>query len=581
MFALKTTIEEDVLEHIRDAKTPYEAWNTFTKLFSKKNDTRLQLLENELLSVAQCDLTIAQYFHKNLLAGQEALVKQMGGVSLKGEEEALYAHKGRWNSKQHTVGRTKKNEDKVKSSQGERSACVEGDSKNPGTRKKFQGKCYNCGKKGHMAKDCWSKKGLVESNAATSKSEDEWDAQAFFAVTGESTFIATTSEQIDYEKDWIIDSGCSNHMTGDKEKLQDLSEYKGRHMVVTANNSKLPITHIGMKKNLLSVAQLTSSGHFVLFGPQDVKVYRDLEIMEEPVIKGRRLESIYVMSAETAYVDKTRKNKTTDLWHMRLSHVSYSKLTVMMKKSMLKGLPQLEVRKYTIYAGCQYSKAHQFSYEESKWKAKGPLELIHSDVFGRVKQASLSGMKYMVTFIDDFSKYVWVYFMKEKFETFSKFKEFKEMMEAEVDKRIRCLRTDNGGEYTLDEFFYFLRECRDTIVNEKDGDAAILQLESVTHPGMWCLMNHLHGADGDIGDDETQIPRQTGVHGKPSEEGEPSETEAPIPLRRSARTKKPNPKYANVAIVEDANAKELETFAEAFQNPDWSKAMKEEIAALK
>ena len=154
-----------------------------------------------------------------MLAGQEALAKQIGGVSLKGEEEALYAHKGRWNSKQHTIGKTKKNEDKAKSSQDERSARVEEDSKNPGTRKKFEGKCYNCGKKGHMAKDCWSKKGLVESKAATSKSEHEWDAQAFFATTGESAFIATTSEQIDYEKDWIIDSGCSNHMTGDKEKL--------------------------------------------------------------------------------------------------------------------------------------------------------------------------------------------------------------------------------------------------------------------------------------------------------------------------------------------------------------------------
>ena len=208
-----------------------------------------------------------------------------------------------------------------------------------------------------------------------------------------------------------------------------------------------------MKKNLLSVAQLTSSGHFVLFGPQDVKVYRDLEIMEELVIKGRRLESVYVMSAETAYVDKTRKNETTDLWHMRLSHISYSKLTVMMKKSMLKGLPQLEVRKDTICAGCQYDKAHQLPYEESKWKTKGPLELIHSDVFGPVKQASLSGMKYMVTFINDFSNYVWVYFMKEKSETFSKYKEFKEMTEVKVDKRIRCLRTDNGGEYTSDEFF--------------------------------------------------------------------------------------------------------------------------------
>ena len=53
MFALKTTVEDDMLEHIRKAKTPKEAWDTFATLFSKRNDTRLQLLENELLSVAQ------------------------------------------------------------------------------------------------------------------------------------------------------------------------------------------------------------------------------------------------------------------------------------------------------------------------------------------------------------------------------------------------------------------------------------------------------------------------------------------------------------------------------------------------
>ena len=50
MFILKTTVEEDVLEHIRDAKNPKEVWDTFAKLFSKKNDTKLELLENELLS---------------------------------------------------------------------------------------------------------------------------------------------------------------------------------------------------------------------------------------------------------------------------------------------------------------------------------------------------------------------------------------------------------------------------------------------------------------------------------------------------------------------------------------------------
>ncbi|GMI78881.1 hypothetical protein HRI_001557400 [Hibiscus trionum] len=64
MFALKTTVEEDVLEHIRNAKTPKEAWDIFVVLFSKKNETRLQLLESELLSIMQRNMTIAQYFHK-------------------------------------------------------------------------------------------------------------------------------------------------------------------------------------------------------------------------------------------------------------------------------------------------------------------------------------------------------------------------------------------------------------------------------------------------------------------------------------------------------------------------------------
>ncbi|KAG6752467.1 hypothetical protein POTOM_044702 [Populus tomentosa] len=452
MFALKTTIEEDVLEHIRDAKNPHEAWKTFADLFSKKNDTKLQLLESELLSIAQRELTVAQFFHKvktlcreiseldaeapigetrmkriiihglrpdfrsfvaavqgwqtqpslvefeNLLAGQEALAKQMGEVALKGEVDALYVHKGRWKPKQHANDRSKRNVDKTKFNREERNSS---EARGYGIKRKFEGKCYNCGKKGHMAKDCWKKKEHVEGNTATFKIEDEWDAHAFFTVVEEeeclqrkehvendavtfkiedewdahafftevreAAFTVTTPEHIDYEKDWIIDSGCSNHMTGDKEKLKNLVEYKGKHVVVTANNSKLAIAHVGdavvssqlnlkdvslqnvyhvpgMKKNLLSVAQLTSSGHFVLFGPQDVKVYRDLESLDEPVIKGQRLESVYVMSAQTAYVDKTRKSETVDLWHQRLSHVSFSKLNMMMRRSALKGLPQLEVR---------------------------------------------------------------------------------------------------------------------------------------------------------------------------------------------------------------------------------------------
>lgn len=60
MCALKATAEEDVLEHMRDVTTPKKAGDTFAKLFSKKNDTRLQLLESELLSIAQYNMTFAE-----------------------------------------------------------------------------------------------------------------------------------------------------------------------------------------------------------------------------------------------------------------------------------------------------------------------------------------------------------------------------------------------------------------------------------------------------------------------------------------------------------------------------------------
>ncbi len=71
--------------------------------------------------------------------------------------------------------------------------------------------------------------------------------------------------------------------------------------------------------------------------------------------------------------------------------------------------------------------------------------MVHPDVFGRVKQPSIKGMRYMVTFIDDFSRYVWVFFMKEKYETLSKFMEFRMKVENEVGRKIKCLRTQQNG----------------------------------------------------------------------------------------------------------------------------------------
>jgi transposase InsO family protein len=68
---------------------------------------------------------------------------------------------------------------------------------------------------------------------------------------------------------------------------------------------------------------------------------------------------------------------------------------------------------------------------------------------------SLSGCHYYVTFIDDFSRKTWIYFIKTKDEVFSRFQEFKALMEKQTGRKIKVLRSDNGGEYTSNDFKSF------------------------------------------------------------------------------------------------------------------------------
>ena len=134
-------------------------------------------------------------------------------------------------------------------------------------------------------------------------------------------------------------------------------------------------------------------------------------------------------------------------------------LKIMMHKSMLKGLPQFKIQHDTLCAGCQYGKTHQLPYKESKFRPREPLELVHSDVLGKIQQKSTSGYQYLITFIDDSSWYVWVYSLKHKDEAFEKFRKFKDTVERELGRKIKCLHTDNIEEYTSNEFNNYLKEC--------------------------------------------------------------------------------------------------------------------------
>ncbi|XP_076898464.1 putative mitochondrial protein AtMg00300 [Bidens hawaiensis] len=171
-----------------------------------------------------------------------------------------------------------------------------------------------------------------------------------------------------------------------------------------------------MKKNLLSVPQITDTGRYVLFGPKEVMIFDEFETKSKSVVGGKKNESVYVLSAGTAFVGKVKTNNSADLWHQRLSHVGYDKLKLMMTKQFAIGLPNLDVNLDVVCSGCQYGKAHELPYGSSQHRSTAPLELVHTDVFGAVKQSLIEGKRYMITFIDDFSRYFWTNFMKEKSE---------------------------------------------------------------------------------------------------------------------------------------------------------------------
>lgn len=198
---------------------------------------------------------------------------------------------------------------------------------------------------------------------------------------------------IDYSKDWIIDSGCSHHLTGDGSLLSLQKEYTGDKAIVTADNSIHPVKtegdvkvqamagpvnltsvyHVpGMTKNLISVSQLTNSGRYVLFGPNDFKILGNVKSIDtNTILKGKRVKSLYVLTANEAFVEKTSRQDNASLWHARLDHVIYDTLKSISANKIVKGLPNLGTFRHDIVCdGCQYGKAHRLPFGNSSIRSK-------------------------------------------------------------------------------------------------------------------------------------------------------------------------------------------------------------------
>ena len=288
-------------------------------------------------------------------------------------------------------------------------------------------------------------------------------------------FVATCFSTTISSKSWLIDSGCTNHMTSDKVLFKELKLSKVTKVRI-GNGGYLPAKGIGtvaiitssgtktisdvlyvpdIDQNLLSVGQLLEKGFKVSFEDFHCLIFyaTGKEILR---VKMRGKSFSYdPMEEQIAYFNKV---SSTEIWHKRLGHCHLQRMLKLQKNDMTRDLPELDDHVPNCIA-CQFGKQNRLPFPKSTWRASHKLQLIHTDVAGPQRTPSLQGSLYYILFIDDFTRMCWIFFLKFKSEVAGVFWKFMKMVENQSGCRIQLLRSDNGKEYTLAEFNLFCEEA--------------------------------------------------------------------------------------------------------------------------
>jgi hypothetical protein len=126
---------------------------------------------------------------------------------------------------------------------------------------------------------------------------------------------------------------------------------------------------------------------------------------------------------------------------------------------MVTALPEIQIQHKFVCKGCALGKNVKGSFSSSDNISKETLDSIHSYVRGPMTVAYMNGYLYYVLFIDYHSQKTWIYFLKNKDGFLAKFQEFKDWVENQTRRKIKVLRSDNGGEYTSKYFSSFCIEA--------------------------------------------------------------------------------------------------------------------------
>ena len=208
-------------------------------------------------------------------------------------------------------------------------------------------------------------------------------------------------------------------------------------------------------------------------------------------VAARQIEAL---SIEVCH-NHNQGNVSSTLWHCKLGHIHIQALRECQKQNSVRGLPTVSFETIKVCEGCLYRKISHKSFSPSSTNITKPLQLVHSDLCGPFSIPSMSGAKYFITFIDNTTRFTVVSFVKQKAQAFSAFSAFKSLAENQTNHKIKVKHSDNGGEFTSEEWETFCQQHG--ILHQKSvpytmqwQQRAICKIELLTAP--YKERYHLH-----------------------------------------------------------------------------------------
>ncbi|KAJ9544786.1 hypothetical protein OSB04_024493 [Centaurea solstitialis] len=330
-------------------------------------------------------------------------------------------------------------------------------------KKKFQGNCYNYDKPGHRAINC-----RFPKRAKAKQANFVDDISRDVSILNLTAMISEVNLVGSNPREWWIDTGATRHVCSDKEMFHGFKTAEDGEKLFMGNSATADIKGSGkivlkmtsgkdltltdvlyvpeIRKNLVSGWLLNKHGFRLIF-ESDKFVLTKMGVF---VGKGYAVNGMFKLNVMAIKPSVNEINKSSAYllessytWHGRFGHVNFDTLRRLIN---LEVIPKFHIDSKYKCQTCVEAKLTRSSFQSID-RSTNHLDMIHTDVCDMKSNPSRGGNKFFITFIDDCTKYCYIYLLKSKDETIEKFVLYKNEVENHHNKRIKVLRSDRGGEY--------------------------------------------------------------------------------------------------------------------------------------